>query len=279
MNNLIAIHLGDARYPALLRQTADPPRELFVRGDVSILAHPDLVAVVGTRKCTRYGTQATSLLVGALAAAGAPIVSGLALGIDAAAHEAALLTGGRTIAVLPAGVCDADIGPRANYGLAQRILKSGGALVSEMPPGTPAYQSMFLLRNRIVAGMCRATLVIEAAEKSGALVTARLALEANRDVFAVPGPITSEASAGTNRLISQGAIPARSSEFLLDQLGYATTGNAVPGRNLAYTDTEKAVLKARRAGLMSPDDIAETTGLPIAVVLSTISMLDIKGAS
>jgi DNA processing protein len=274
MNNLIAIHLGDARYPALLRQTADPPRELFVRGDVSLLARPDLVAVV----CTRYGTQATSLLVGALAASGAPIVSGLALGIDAAAHEAALLAGGRTIAVLPAGVCDADIGPRANYGLAQRILKSGGALVSEMPVGTPAYQSMFLLRNRIVAGMCRATLVIEAAEKSGALVTARLALEANRDVYAVPGPITSEASAGTNRLIAQGAIPALSPEFLLDQLGYATADASAAGRNLAYTDTEKAVLRARRAGAQSPDEIAENTGLPISIVLSTMAILDIKGA-
>lgn len=278
MRDMTVIKLADQRYPPLLKETADPPSLLYVRGASDLLVRKDLVAVVGTRKTTRYGIQATASLAGELAQAGAIIVSGLALGIDAAAHEAALAAAGPTIAVLPAGVTDDDIGPRANYGLAQRILQRGGALISEKPPGTPAYRSMFLLRNRIVAGMSRATLVVEAAEKSGALATARLAIESNRDVCAVPGPITSAASAGTNRLIAQGAIPAISSEFLLDQLGY-TARNDTAAREAAFSNEEKAVLMAQRAGAVTPDDIAEKTGLPIRMVLAATASLSIKGGT
>lgn len=279
MQNMDTIRLKDPRYPPLLTQTADPPFLLYVRGDASLLARTDTVAVVGTRKATRYGLTATAHLVGPLAAAGVPIVSGLALGIDAAAHEAALAAGGKTVAILAAGVSDDDISPRTNYGLAQRILRAGGAIVSEKPPGTPAYQSMFLLRNRIVAGMSRATIIVEAAARSGALVTARLALEANRDVFAVPGPITTTASIGPNRLIAQGAIPALSPEFVLETLGYETAASpAAAGREATFSDVERAILAAQRAGALTPDDIAEKTGLPIRVVLVTTASLAIKGA-
>src|SRR5260221_735897 len=130
---IAAISLGDARYPPLLRQIADPPARLYVRGDAAALVRADAVAVVGTRRMTRYGEGCAMRIAGALAAAGTPVVSGLALGIDAAAHEATLGSGGIAVAVLAAGVADGDIGPRANFGLAKRILAAGGALVSEFP--------------------------------------------------------------------------------------------------------------------------------------------------
>lgn len=269
------IGLNDPRYPPLLKETADPPAFLYIRGDAGLLSRTDCLAVVGTRKCTRYGLEATALLAGDLAAGGAPIVSGLALGIDAAAHEAALAAGGKTIAVLAAGVEDDDIGPRTNYGLAQRILRSGGAIVSEKPTGTPAYKLAFLERNRIVSGMCRATIIVEAAETSGALVTARLALEANRDVFSVPGPITSPASIGTNHIIAEGAIPALSSAFVLDMLGVRISrGGAEP----ALSNQERAVLDAFRAGATNPDDIVENTGLSVRDISAALTSLAIKGA-
>ena len=269
--DVAVIRISDQRYPPLLREIADPPAQLYVRGNAAILLREDLVAVVGMRQMTRYGETVAGRLAGSLACAGVPVVSGLALGIDAAAHEAVLASGGVAIAVLAAGVADNDIGPRANFGLAKRILATGGALISEFPSGTPATKEKFPLRNRIVAGLTKATVVVEAAERSGALITARLALESGRDVFAVPGPITSLASHGTNKLIASGAIPILSESSLLEALGLdsATRDTA------ALTDDERAVLAKIDRGATSPDAIAEATGLPprrVAAALATLAM-------
>jgi len=268
------VPLGDSRYPPLLAQIADPPAGLYIRGDVALLSRTDMVAVVGTRKMTRYGQEAATRIAEALACAGVPIVSGLALGIDAVAHEAALAAGAPTIAVLAGGIEDESITPTGNFGLARRILESGGAIISEMPKGEPSYKSGFLLRNRIVAGICRATIVIEAAARSGALVTARLALEGNREVFAVPGQITSLASEGTNKLISQGAHPALSPAFVLETLGLQSSAEATKAK---LTNEECAVLEAMAEGARTPDDICDRTKLTARVVAAAMSSISLKG--
>ncbi len=270
-SDIVVIPLDDPRYPPLLRQIADPPAKLFARGDLAVLSREDAIAVVGTRQMTRYGEAVTKQLVAPLAAAGTPIVSGLALGIDAIAHEATVGSGGLAIAVLAAGVADRDIGPRANFGLARRILSSGGVLISEFPSGTPATKDKFLLRNRIVAGLARATIIVEAAARSGALVTARLALEDGRDVYAVPGPITSSASEGTNKLIATGAMPILSPTMLLEELSVEITAPRV-----ALTDDERAVLAQITKGITSPDDIAQITGLPARKVSAALAALSMK---
>ncbi|MEY4723114.1 MAG: hypothetical protein RLZZ324_627 [Candidatus Parcubacteria bacterium] len=268
----------DPRYPPLLRHIPDPPRQLYVRGRAELLARADHVAAVGTRKMTRYGEEATHALVGPLAAAGIPIVSGLALGVDAAAHEAALASHGATIAVLAGGIPDEDVTPPANLGLARRILASGGAIISEYPPRTPSWKGQFLARNRIVCGMSRATLIVEAPLRSGALFTARMALEQGRDVFAVPGPITSDASQGTNKLISEGAAPALNAEFILHALGYALPGAGTRSTGAPLTQEECAVLDALSRGLRDPDEIAAQTALPARNVAAALSSLALKGS-
>jgi DNA processing protein len=194
--------LADAAYPALLRDIPDPPLLLFVRGNLSeALAQPCL-AIVGSRSCSTYGRNAANRLARDLASRGVTIVSGLARGIDTAAHEAALDVGGQTIAVLGTGLDDTY--PRENARLAGRIAEAG-TLVTEFPFEKPPAPQNFPYRNRVIAGLCLGVLIVEAAEQSGSLITARLALEQGREVFAVPGNITSGKSIGTNRLIQDGA--------------------------------------------------------------------------
>lgn len=197
----------DKAYPAILRQISTPPGALFWRGATVFDSNRQWIAVVGTRSMTSYGKRATEMVVGELVECGAGIVSGLALGVDACAHTATLDAGGCTVAVLGSGLDADSIYPRANAALAERILLSGGALVSEYPPGAESIKHHFPLRNRLIAGLCRATVVVEAGEKSGSVLTAKLALDENREVFAVPGPITSLTSKGTNELLRQGAQP------------------------------------------------------------------------
>ncbi len=269
--DIAIIPLHDPRYPPLLRRVYDPPAALYVRGDINVISRTDAIAVVGTRQMTRYGETVATRIASSVAATGTPIISGLALGIDAVAHEATLAAGGIAVAVLAAGVADRDIGPRANFGLAQRILKNGGVLLSEFPSGTPATKEKFPLRNRIVAGLSKATIVIEAAKKSGALITARLALEDGRDVYAVPGPITSSASEGTNLLISQGATPILSTDALLEELGLTPASSPT-----MLSDDERTVLEQIKKGITSPDAIAQITGLPTRKVAAALAALTIK---
>ena len=206
-------------YPPLLRELHDPPPTLYVRGEVESLAAPG-VAVVGARSCSAYGAQVARALARDLAAAGLVVVSGLARGVDGEAHRGALESGGRTIAVLGCGI-DRDY-PRSHAELARRIVSSG-VVVSEYPAGVEPAPWRFPARNRIIAGLSLATVVVEARERSGALITADFALELGRDVFAVPGEITSGLSAGTNDLLRQGAAPLSSVRDLLEALGVEPT--------------------------------------------------------
>jgi len=206
----------DKTYPAPLRQISAPPGALFWRGATVFDANRPWVAVVGTRSMTSYGKRATEFVVSDLVERGAGIVSGLALGIDACAHAATLDAGGCTVAVLGSGLDAEHVYPRANLNLAERILLSGGALMSEYPPGTESIKHHFPLRNRLIAGLCRATVVVEAGQNSGSVLTAKLALEENREVFAVPGPILSPTSYGANELLRQGAQPCTCGADVLD---------------------------------------------------------------
>ncbi len=195
--------LDDGGYPYLLREIADPPITLYVKGDWQACFDAPCVAVVGSRKCSTYGENASEMLARDLAANGVCVVSGLARGIDTAAHRGAIAGKGRTIAVLGTGV-DA-IYPKENAKLAGQILDAGGAIVSQFPLNTPPLRDNFPYRNRIISGLSLAVLLVEASERSGSLITARLAMEQNREVLAVPGNITSKNSFGTNYLIKSGA--------------------------------------------------------------------------
>ncbi|HEU4964565.1 MAG TPA: DNA-processing protein DprA [Bacilli bacterium] len=225
----------DEEYPAILRELYDPPGGLFVLGDLPPCAEQAL-AVVGSRKPTIYGRNVTQKLVGELAEQGLTIVSGLARGIDTIAHEAALQAGGQTLAVLGSGL--QQIYPRENLRLAHRIADGHGAVVSEFHPMTPGKPSHFPIRNRIISGLSQATLVIEAGAKSGSLITSDQALEQGRDVYAIPGPIYSPQSEGTNRLIQQGAKLVQTAPDILEDYGFVAhacsevAGSAVSPVNL-----------------------------------------------
>ena len=195
--------LDDGSYPYLLREIADPPITLYVKGDWQACFDAPCVAVVGSRRCSTYGENASQMLARDLAEKGICIVSGLARGIDSAAHKGAIEAKGKTIAVLGTGVD--TVYPKENAKLVEQILESGGAVVSQFPLGTPPLKDNFPYRNRIISGLSLGVLIIEASERSGSLITARLAMEQNREVFAVPGNITSRNSFGTNYLIKDGA--------------------------------------------------------------------------
>ncbi len=207
------IDIKAKNYPGLLKEIYDPPQTLYVNGPLKVKEKYPL-AVVGTRKVSLYGQKITRSLVKALAKAGFTIISGLALGVDGIAHQAALDVGGKTIAVLGSGLD--IIYPSSHQQLAKNIIKSNGVIVSEYEPKTRPSKWTFPARNRIVAGMSLGTLVIEAPKKSGALITARFALEQGREVFAVPGSVYNENSAGCNLLIKMGAKPVTKPEDILE---------------------------------------------------------------
>ena len=195
--------LDDGSYPEILREIADPPITLYVRGDWEACFSLPCVAVIGSRLCSTYGTNATEMLSRDLASRGICIVSGLARGIDTTAHRGAMRGGGKTVGVLGTGIDGAY--PKENARLIREILDSGGAVVSQFPLGTPPLKDNFPYRNRIISGLSLGVLIVEASERSGSLITARLAMEQNREVMAVPGNITSANSYGTNYLIKSGA--------------------------------------------------------------------------
>lgn len=270
-----ALTWEDPAYPLLLRRIPDPPPVLFVRGS---LAEADrwALAVVGTRRPTAYGRQAAEWFAGELARAGIPIVSGLARGIDAVAHEAALKVGGRTLAVLPCGVD--RVYPLEHARLAARILERGGALVSELPLGAPAEPGNFPARNRLISGLAVGVLVVEAGATSGALITAAHAAEQGREVFAVPGSIFSPTSQGTHRLIRDGATPVASPQELLEALNWSTAAQQVEVQlQLPADPVEVRLLEVLTREPQHIDDIARSAGLPVAQVSSALAMMELKG--
>ncbi len=268
---------GDPEYPPLLEQSADPPQALFLRGETSALSRKS-VALVGTRAATSYGRFVTAELGHALARSGFSVVSGLALGIDSAAHEATLDADGTCVAVLGTGVNDRSIYPRTNAKLATRIMENGGAILSEFPPGTEGHKHHFPLRNRIIAALATTVVIIEADEKSGSLITAKLALDENRDVYAVPGPITSPRSRGTNLLISQGAIPCLGAEHLIDALSPATIGR----RKRSFDDPPPDLTENERRlwnlliEPLSRDDLGRSLKLSAAEITGLLTSLELK---
>lgn len=257
-----------------LNSTWQPPASLFVRG---VLPRGQGVAVVGTRKMTQYGLAVVNLLVPELVRLGRVVVSGLALGIDGAAHRACIDTGGRTVAVLGTPIDDKGIYPRSHFRLAQDILKSGGALVSEYAPGTDTFPSHFPERNRIVVGLSEAVLVIEAPFKSGAMITARLALDAGREVWAVPGPITHPNAQGPNWLIKQGATPICGPDDVAAALGVVPAERGIQ-LELALSEEGRKIVESLRAGPLSTDAIAKAAGLASNRIGAVLTELEMAGA-
>lgn len=268
--------LDDDGYPERLRQTVGAPPVLYVRGELS--AADDLaIGVVGTRRATGYGREVTTRLVADLAAAGLTIVSGLAKGVDACAHAAALDAGGRTIAVLGCGVD--VIYPAEHRALARRIVDGGhGALVSEYHLGTQPEATNFPARNRIISGLSLGVLITEAPAKSGALITTDFAAEQGRDVFAVPGSILSPNSAGPNELLKEGAKLVTSAEDILVELNLSRReAEAESRRALPENDDERAVLRLLGDGPTHINDLAIASGLPINAAGALMIMLELKG--
>ena len=259
----------DPSYPPLLAQLHDPPVGLFVRGSSDSLREP-AVAVVGARSCSAYGAQVARLLGRELAAAGLVVVSGLARGIDGEAHRGALEAGGTTLAVLGCGI-DRDY-PRAHAGLAARIRESG-AVVSEYPAGTEPAPWRVPARNRIIAGLSLATVVVEARERSGALITSDFALELGREVFAVPGEITAALSAGTNDLIRQGASPLLSPHDVLSALGIEPPERPLPPVSTAAVN----VLRLLADNACDFDGLVRLAGRSSAELAAALVELELAG--
>lgn len=267
------ITIQDKAYPKLLKEIYDPPKELYILGKLKAEENYPL-AVVGTRKISNYGKQVTIDLVRNLAKAGLTIISGLALGVDGLAHQSCLDVNGRTIAVLGSGLN--QIYPSIHKKLAEKIIQSGGAIISEYPPDTRPEKWTFPMRNRIIAGLSLGVLVIEAPEISGALITARCALDFGREVFAVPGNIYSQNSVGTNQLIKLGAKPVTKAEDILDALNLELALEQKREIKPASKE-EKIILEILAAGPVHIDEIIKKTKLDSPIVSSTLTMMEITG--
>jgi len=255
-----------------LEHIPSAPKTLYCIGNV-----PEetvkTVSIVGSRKPTAYGRTVTQQIATALAEREVVVISGMALGVDAIAHRAAIEARGKTIAVLPSGVDDPY--PKTNQDLARSILQTGGALISEFENGHQPYSYDFLSRNRIVSGLADAIVVTEANIRSGTLSTVAHALAQGRDVYAVPGPITSPLSAGCNKLIAQGASPITDVESFLDQLGLNATKKKTPRGD---TDEEQTIIDLIVSGVSDGDEMVVQSQLEQSIVSTALTMLELKGS-
>jgi DNA processing protein len=264
----------DTAYPQRLKETEQPPPILYIRGDY-LLDDVFSVAIVGTRRVTAYGRQITEELSAFLASNGITVISGLARGVDAIAHQTALKAGGRTIGVLGSGVD--KIYPPEHRALAEKMMERG-AIISDYAPGTPPDASNFPPRNRIISGLSLAVVVIEAGETSGALITAEFAAEQGREVFAVPGSILAPQSKGTNKLIQKGALPLLSVDDLMQALDLTRVGEQKAARKIIPTDeTEARLMHVLGEEPVHVDEIRNQTELPIEKVSATLALMELKG--
>ena len=275
---IIQVNFEEENFPKLLSQIHNPPKRLYCRGNISLL-NSSCLAVVGTRKLTSYGREIAQQIVRDLANNGFTIVSGLALGIDAVVHQATIDYGGKTIAVLGGGVGDKNIGPKTNFPLAQNILKNDGLLISEYSDEESIQAFNFAVRDRIISGLSLGVLVVEADEKSGALITANCALDQNRDVFAVPGSVMSPKSAGPNTLIQSGAKLVMNAYDIINEYR----------ENLQlFSDKKKSVLIKNPTerkivdlldehGILFVDDIIRKSNIETSLISVSLSMLEIRG--
>jgi DNA processing protein len=265
----------DADFPIILRQIPSPPKQLFWLGvHPNTLISQPRVAIVGSRKVSAYGRTVTERLAGELARLGVVIVSGLALGVDAVAHQATLDAGGLTMAVLPTNLD--SIYPASHFNLARQIIASGGGLISEYPPGTEAFPSNFIARNRLVSGLADVLLITEAAKNSGTMHTAGFALEQGRTVMAVPGNINSPGSEGCNNLIKAGATPVTATEDVLFVLGLRS-GAGEQTSIFRGTDNEQKIFDLIRRGVADQEEIAVAARLEGPALSAALTMLEING--
>jgi DNA processing protein len=273
MDEIKTISIEDKDYPKLLKKIKDAPKVLYYLGEIK--DKESCFAIVGTRRYSPYGKQVATEIAGDLAEAGLIIVSGFAPGIDTFAHTACIERKKRTIAVLGTGLDEKSIFPRSNLKLVNKILESGGCLISEYPPGTPGSKITFPQRNRIISGLSLGVLVVEAKQKSGALITANFAFSQKRKVFAVPGPIYSSNSKGCHYLIKKGAKLVENANDILQELNLLclTPGIKQSGEN----EEENLILEALKEGALYIDEIIKRTKLPAAAVASTLAILEIKG--
>ncbi len=275
--NIDAISLNNPAYPALLKEITDPPYVLFVRGKLPNPGSPTL-GVVGTRKFTAYGKLACQEIVAPLVGNGVVIVSGLAMGIDGIAHQTVVDNNGITVAVLGGGVDKRTVAPAINQKLAEQIIAGGGAVLSEYPPGFLPTQYSFPARNRIIAGLSLGTLVIEAPETSGALITARCALDYNREVFAIPHPLNSPTGLGPNNLIKMGAKLITGASDIIESLSLTGLGEIINNKQiLPSTPTEAKILQFLSKEPLHIDLIIKTTGLDSPTVNSALVLMEMKG--
>ena len=271
------ITIQDKNYPELLKEIYAPPALLYIRGKVGPDDHLGL-GIVGSRRLSLYGKQATPALAAELAQSGLTIISGLAKGIDTLAHQAALEVGGRTIAVLGCGIDSQSVYPYCNRDLAKKIVQSGGAVISEFPLGTNPLPQHFPQRNRIISGLSKGVLVIEASQKSGALITARDALEQNRDVFALPGSIFATNSFGPNNLIKMGAKLVSQADDILQEFNLDISPNCSLKREItADNSDEAAILRYLSREPIHIDKIITSSKLTTATASSVLTMMEIKG--
>ncbi len=268
----------DEGYPRQLREVPNSPPLIYLRGTFTI-QDDWAVSVVGTRRATAYGKEVARELAGALAASGVTVVSGLARGVDAAAHVAALEAGGRTIAVLGSGLD--KVYPYEHLNLAGQIANSG-AVISDYPLGTPPESTNFPPRNRIISGLSLGVIVVEAGDESGALITARVAAEQGREVFAVPGNIFNRTSRGPNRLIQEGAKVVLKAEDVLEELNLKMVAYQAEARAQlplleGADDNERQLLAQLSAEPLHADELSALVSLPIATVSSALAMMELKG--
>jgi DNA processing protein len=280
MRHLLTI--SDAGYPPLLRELADPPIALFIEGSLPVLLSPQL-AIVGSRNPTIDGKETAEAFSRALAMSGLTITSGLAIGIDAAAHRGALASQGRTVAVLG---CGPDVVyPPSHADLAREIVAAAGTLVSEFPPGTPPRRENFPRRNRLISGLALGTLVVEASDRSGSLITARLATEQGREVFAIPGSIHNPLAHGCHRLIREGAKLVEKAQDIIEELGplagvraeASATGRSVSAVAETPDPEYEGLLAAMGHDPSSVDTLVRRSGLTAEVVSSMLLILELRG--
>ncbi len=278
--------LFDDDYPAALREIDDPPMVLYSWGQWLPVDSERVVAVVGSRMATHYGRLCARKVSFELAQNGVTVLSGLARGVDTEAHQGALDAHGRTIAIIGAGLN--RLYPQENMNLARAIVDSGGAVISELPMDMAPSRTTFPMRNRIVAGWSRATLVVEAPMRSGALITANMAADRNRDVFCIPGPIDRHSSDGCHDLIRKGAKLATCADDIITDMGWARPENDLPLFNLSkstqskkkdvpLTDDEKQLLHCIRQGFNTIDTLCAAMGLPPHAITATLARLQIAG--
>jgi DNA processing protein len=274
MEEIKEIEIENEKYPHLLKKIKNPLKKLYFMG--KIFSKENCFAIVGTRRCSSYGKEATYKIASDLTEAGLTIVSGFAPGIDTLAHKAVIEKGKRTIAVLGTGLDKKSIYPKSNLKLVDKILENGGCLISELPPGSPGTKYTFPQRNRIISGLSLGVLVVEARMKSGTLITANYAKEQERKIFAVPGPIFSQTSRGCHFLIKNGAKLVESAEDILEELGIRKlkVGRIeIKGK----TPEENLILEVLKEGALDIEKIIEKTKLSPSKTASILSILEIEG--